>query len=83
MKDIFIFFWRLLLNIGFYILYSIIAIVSLWFILPLLGKNIETDDPMAKKILLVIIIFILVITVLFKWFFYISLKRKKKEEETI
>jgi ABC-type Mn2+/Zn2+ transport system permease subunit len=63
--------FKFVLNILFYVIYSAISLVMIWFILTnILG--ISYDDP--NKIWYVVLIFVLIITFIFRKFFYISLK---------
>jgi hypothetical protein len=62
---------RIILNLLFYIIYSIILIFLTGFILTNI-LNISYQDP--DKIWYVVLVFVLIITFIFRKFFYISLK---------
>jgi len=63
--------FRFILNILFYVIYSLISLVMVWFILTNI-LNISYDDP--NKIWYVVLVFILILTFIFRKLFYISLK---------
>ena len=63
--------FKIILNILFYVIYSLISLVMVWFILTNI-LNISYDDP--NKIWYVVLVFILIITFIFRKLFYISLK---------
>lgn len=63
--------FRIILNIVFYVIYSVISLFLVWFLLTNVF-NISFDD--ANKVWYVVLVFILIITFIFRKFFYISLK---------
>lgn len=63
--------FRFILNILFYVIYSLISLVMVWFIITNI-LNISYDDP--NKIWYVVLVFILILTFIFRKLFYISLK---------
>ncbi|MDQ7009755.1 MAG: hypothetical protein Q9M94_05680 [Candidatus Gracilibacteria bacterium] len=63
--------FKIILNIVFYIIYSIISLFLVGFLLTNIF-NIGYDD--ANKVGYVVLVFILIITFIFRKFFYISLK---------
>lgn len=63
--------FRVLLNIVFYVIYSVISLFLVWFLLTNVF-NISFYD--ANKVWYVVLVFILIITFIFRKFFYISLK---------
>lgn len=63
--------FRIILNIVFYIVYSVISLFLVWFLLTNVF-HISFDD--ANKVWYVVLVFILIITFIFRKFFYISLK---------
>ena len=63
---------KIVLNIVFYIVYSLISMFLVWFLLTNVF-NIGYDDP--NKVWYVVLVFILITTFIFRKFFYISLKK--------
>ena len=63
--------FKIILNILFYVIYSLISLVMVWFVLTNI-LNISYDDP--NKIWYVVLVFILILTFIFRKLFYISLK---------
>jgi len=66
--------FRMILNIIFYIIYSIISLILTWFILTRVFDVIISTDSSADKIWYIVVVFVFIITLIFRKFFYIPLK---------
>ncbi len=73
---------KIILNIIFYLVYTFIALLIIWFILPFVFHIfIENGSTKANNITIIVSIFVFFITIIFRKYFYISLLNEQKEVE--
>ena len=75
--------YRIVLNILFYVFYSVITSISFSFIFPtvlviLWQDIIAPNNPIFDKIQILILVLVLFFTLLFRKFFYLPIREKNK-----